>query len=58
MSENVYYDVFAPYGIQKRDVIKAGKKLENVFQLIIPVIDEPLDLTDRKQEICTVCGET
>lgn len=58
VSKNVYNEVFAPYGIEKRDVIKAGKKLEDVFQLIIPVIDEPIDLSDRKQEICTVCGET
>lgn len=58
VSKNVYNEVFAPYGIEKRDVIKAGKKLEDVFQLIIPVIGEPIDLSDRKQEICTVCGET
>lgn len=58
VSKNVYNEVFAPYGIEKRDVIKAGKKLEDVFQLIIPVIDEPIDLSDRKQEICTACGET
>lgn len=58
VSKNVYNEVFAPYGIEKRDVIKAGKKLEDVFQLIIPVIGEPIDLSDRKQEICTLCGET
>ena len=58
VSEKVYNEVFAPYGIEKRDVIKAGKKLEDVFQLIIPVIDESIDLSNRKKEICTVCGET
>lgn len=58
VSKNVYNEVFAPYGIEKRYVIKAGKKLEDVFQLIIPVIDESIDLSNRKKEICTVCGET
>lgn len=58
VSKNVYNEVFAPYGIEKRDVIKAGVKLEDVFQLIIPVIDESIDLSNRKKEICTICGET
>ena len=58
VSKNVYNEVFAPYGIEKRDVIKAGVKLEDVFQLNIPVIDESIDLSNRKKEICTVCGET
>lgn len=58
VSKNVYNEVFAPCGIEKRDVIKAGKKLEDVFQLIIPVIDESIDLSNREKKICTVCGET
>ena len=58
VSKNVYNEVFAPYGIEKRDVIKAGVKLEDVFQIIIPVIDEPIDLSNRKKEICSLCGET
>lgn len=58
VSKTVYEEVFAPYGIEKRNVIKGGKILEDVFQLVIPVIDESIDLSDRKQETCTVCGET
>lgn len=58
VSEKIYSEVFAPHGIAKRNVIKGGKVLEDVFQLVIPVIDEPLDLSDRESWICPVCGET
>lgn len=57
VSEKVYNEVFAPYGIAKRDVIKGGKKLEGVFQLVIPVIDECLNLSDRLHWKCPKCGE-
>lgn len=58
VSEKVYNEVFAPYGIGKRDVIKGGKILEGVFQLVIPIIDEPLDLSERNHWVCPTCGET
>lgn len=57
VSKTVYNEVFAPYGIEKRDVIKGGKVLEDVFQLVIPVIDESLDLSDRLHWLCPICGE-
>ena len=57
VSEKVYSEVFAPYGVEKRDVIKGGKVLEDVFQLEIPVIDESLDLSDRRHWQCPICGE-
>ena len=57
VSEKVYSEVFAPYGVEKRDVIKGGKVLEDVFQLVIPIIDESLDLSDRQHWLCPVCGE-
>ncbi len=57
VSEKVYNDVFAEYGIKKRNVIKGGKVLEDVFQLVIPVIDEELNLSDREHWQCPVCGE-
>lgn len=57
VSKTVYNEVFAPYGIEKRDVIKGGKVLEDVFQLVIPVIDESLDLSDRRHWLCPICGE-
>lgn len=58
VSEKVYEDVFAPHGIEKRSVIKGGKVVEGVYQLVIPVIDEDLDLNDREHWKCQVCGET
>lgn len=56
VSEEVYNEVFAQYGIEKRPVIKGGKELEGVFQLVIPVIDEPLDLSGRRCWPCPICG--
>ena len=58
VSEKVYEEVFAPHGIEKRSVIKGGKVVDGVYQLVIPVIDEPLDLSDRDHWKCPVCGET
>jgi hypothetical protein len=58
VSEKVYEEVFAPHGIEKRSVIKGGKVVEGVYQLVIPVIDEDLDLNDREHWKCQVCGET
>lgn len=57
VSKEIYDEVFAPYGIQKREVIKGGKILENIFQLVIPMIDESIDLSDREPDKCPVCGE-
>ena len=58
VSEKVYEEVFAPHGIEKRSVIKGGKVVDGVYQLVIPVIDESLDLSDRDHWKCPVCGET
>lgn len=57
VSKEIYDEVFAPYGIQKREVIKGGKILEDIFQLVIPVIDESIDLSEREPVKCPVCGE-
>lgn len=56
VSERIYNEVFSPYGIEKRNVIKGGKIVEGVYQLIIPTIDESIDLSDREREICPICG--
>jgi len=57
-TEDFYREVFESLGITYRTVRKAsGKIYPGVLQLVIPVIDEDLDLsmhTDRK--ICPVCG--
>lgn len=55
--KEVYEEIFAPLGVNKRSVIKGGKILEDVFQLVIPVIDESIYLADREFEICPLCGE-
>ena len=55
--KEVYEEIFAPLGIDKRSVIKGGKILEDVFQLVIPIIDESIYLADREFEICPLCGE-
>ncbi len=57
VSKKIYDDVFAPFGIEKREVIKGGKVLEDIFQLVIPVIDESIDLSEREPVKCPVCGE-
>ena len=31
--------------------------LEDIFQLVIPVIDESIDLSEREPVKCPVCGE-
>ena len=56
VSKKNYEEIFAPYGIEKRDVIKGGKVLEDIYQLVIPVIDEQLDLSYMKYNICPTCG--
>ena len=58
VSEKVYEELFATHGIEKRSVIKGGKVVDGVYQLVIPVIDESLDLSDRDHSKCPVCGET
>lgn len=57
VSRKVYEEVFAPYGIGKRTIVKGGKPVEDVYQLLIPVTDEPLDLSERVYEVCPICGE-
>lgn len=58
VSEKVYNEVFAPFGIKKREIIKGGKVVDGVYQLVIPVTDESIDLSDRKHYTCPYCGET
>lgn len=58
VSEKVYNEVFAPFGIEKREVIKGGKAVDGVYQLVIPITDESIDLSDRKHYTCPYCGET
>lgn len=57
VSKKIYEEVFAPFGIEKREVIKGGKVLEDIFQLEIPIIEESIDLSERKPVKCPVCGE-
>ena len=56
VSEAVYNEIFSPLGIAKRTIIKGGKVVDGVYQLVIPIIDEPLDLSDRAHWTCPLCG--
>ena len=57
VTDDIYDEVFAPYGIQRRPLLHAsGKPVEGMTQLVIPVTDEPLDLYPYRYEICPECG--
>lgn len=57
VTDDIYNQVFAPYGIQRRPLLHAsGKVVEGMSQLVIPVTDEPLNLYPYRYEICPECG--
>lgn len=57
VNDEVYHNVFEPYGIPRRTVRTVkGEIWEGVYQLVIPVTDEPLDLSGHKYEVCPICG--
>lgn len=56
VSDNVYEEVFAPYGIPRRPVKRANAIVEGVSQLMIPTTEEALDLYPYQYEICPDCG--
>lgn len=57
---DLYEKIFKPLGIGCRPVRvnRNNEIMPEYVQLIIPVIDEPLDLSDYTTEICPVCGVT
>jgi len=55
VSDNVYEEVFAPYGIPRRPVKRANAIVEGVSQLVIPTTEEALDLYPYQYEICPDC---
>lgn len=57
-STQLYNEVFAPLGIEHRPVrTLSGEVRKDVTQLIIPVIDEGLNLSDYSYELCPLCGK-
>jgi hypothetical protein len=56
VSDNVYEEVFASYGIPRRPVKRANAIVEGVSQLVIPITEEALDLYPYQYEICPDCG--
>lgn len=55
--EDFYKHVLEPLGIQCRTVkMKSGKIRPGVVQLILPIIDEELDLSLHEYEVCPSCG--
>ena len=58
-TEDFYKEVFEPLGIGCRTVRRtSGKIYSGILQLVIPVIDENLDMSmHMDREICPVCGD-
>ena len=57
---DLYKKVFKPLGIGCRPLrkYKDDSIIDTYVQLVIPVIDEPLDLSFYKSQTCPKCGET
>jgi hypothetical protein len=57
---DLYKKVFKPLGIGCRPLrkYKDDSIIDSYVQLVIPVIDEPLDLSFYKSQTCPKCGET
>lgn len=55
---DIYRNLFEPFGIKCREVklYKGDKIIPNIVQLIIPEIDEDLDLREYSSQICSDCG--
>ena len=57
VTDDIYDQVFAPYGIQRRPLLHAsGKVVDGMSQLVIPITNEPLNLYPYRYEICPDCG--
>ena len=57
---DLYEKIFKPLGIECRPLrkYKDDSIIESYVQLVIPVIDEPLDLSLYKSQKCPICGVT
>ena len=57
---DLYEKIFKPLGIGCRPLrkYKDDSIIDSYVQLVIPVIDEPLDLSSYKSQTCPKCGET
>jgi hypothetical protein len=57
---DLYEKIFKPLGIECRPLrkYKDDSIIENYVQLVIPVIDEPLDLSYYESYTCPKCGAT
>ena len=57
---DLYEKIFKPLGIECRPIRKYKKDtiIDSFVQLVIPVIDEALDLSAYAPEICPHCGAT
>jgi rubredoxin len=57
---DLYQKIFKPLGIECRPLrkYKDDSIIESFVQLVIPVIDEPLDLTYYESWTCPMCGTT
>ena len=57
---DLYEKIFKPLGIECRPLrkYKDDSIIDSYVQLVIPVIDEPLDLLTYDSELCPKCGMT
>ena len=57
---DLYEKIFKPLGIACRPLrkYKDGSVIESFVQLVLPVIDEPLELSYYESLTCPECGET
>lgn len=60
MRVDLYEKIFKPLGIACRPLrkYKDGSVIESFVQLVLPVIDEPLELSYYESLTCPECGET
>lgn len=57
---DIYEKTFKPLGIDCRPLrkYKDNSIIESYVQLVLPVIEEPLDLSSYFPETCSICGAT
>ncbi len=56
--KDLYEKIFKPLGIECRSLrkYKDDSVIDSYVQLVIPVIEEPLDLSSYQSQKCSVCG--
>lgn len=60
VERKVYDDIFRPFGISFREVLKYKNEIpfKDIVQLMLPETDEKLNLNGYPRETCSKCGKT